>query len=30
MELIDGAGHLVMLEKPLALSQAILNFLGGL
>jgi pimeloyl-ACP methyl ester carboxylesterase len=30
MELIDGAGHLVMLENPRALSQAILNFLGGL
>jgi pimeloyl-ACP methyl ester carboxylesterase len=30
MELIDGAGHLVMLEKPGALTQAILNFLGGL
>jgi pimeloyl-ACP methyl ester carboxylesterase len=30
MELIDGAGHLVMLEKPQALSQVILNFLEGL
>ena len=30
MELIDGAGHLVMLENPQALSQAILSFLGGL
>jgi pimeloyl-ACP methyl ester carboxylesterase len=30
MELIDGAGHLVMLENPRALTQAILNFLGGL
>jgi len=30
MELIDGAGHLVMLENPQALSRAILNFLGGL
>ncbi len=30
MELIDGAGHLVMLENPRALTQAILDFLGGL
>ena len=30
MEVIEGAGHLVMLEKPQALSQAILRFLRGL
>jgi pimeloyl-ACP methyl ester carboxylesterase len=30
MELIDGAGHLVMLENPQALSRAILSFLAGL
>jgi pimeloyl-ACP methyl ester carboxylesterase len=30
MELIDGAGHLVMLENHQALSQAIIKFLGGL
>ena len=30
MEMIDGSGHLVMLENPQALSQAILNFLGDL
>jgi pimeloyl-ACP methyl ester carboxylesterase len=30
MELIDGAGHLVMIENPGALTQAIFNFLGGL
>jgi len=30
MELIDGAGHLVMLENPQALSQAILDFLDSL
>jgi len=30
MELIDGAGHLVMLENPRALTQAILNFLRRL
>jgi pimeloyl-ACP methyl ester carboxylesterase len=30
MELIDSAGHLVMLENPQALSKAILDFLGGL
>jgi pimeloyl-ACP methyl ester carboxylesterase len=30
MESIKGAGHLVMLENPQALSQAILRFLRGL
>ena len=30
MEVIEGAGHLVMLENPQALSQAILRFLRGL
>ena len=30
MEVIEEAGHLVMLEKPRALSQAILRFLRGL
>jgi pimeloyl-ACP methyl ester carboxylesterase len=30
MEVIDGAGHLVMLENPRGLSQAILRFLRGL
>jgi pimeloyl-ACP methyl ester carboxylesterase len=30
MEVIEGAGHLVMLENPRALSQAILRFLRGL
>jgi pimeloyl-ACP methyl ester carboxylesterase len=30
MELIDGAGHLVMLERPQALSRSILDFLSGL
>ena len=29
-EVIDGAGHLVMLENPRGLSQAILGFLRGL
>jgi pimeloyl-ACP methyl ester carboxylesterase len=30
MEVIEGAGHLVMLEKPQALGQAILHFLRSL
>jgi pimeloyl-ACP methyl ester carboxylesterase len=30
MEVIEGAGHLVMLENPRGLSQAILRFLRGL
>jgi pimeloyl-ACP methyl ester carboxylesterase len=30
MEVIDGAGHLVMLENPRGLGQAILRFLRGL
>jgi len=30
IEVIDGAGHLVMLENPRGLSQAILRFLRGL
>jgi pimeloyl-ACP methyl ester carboxylesterase len=30
MEVIEGAGHLVMLENPHGLSQAILRFLRGL
>jgi pimeloyl-ACP methyl ester carboxylesterase len=30
MEVIDGAGHLVMLENPRGLSQAISGFLRGL
>ncbi|NWF54160.1 MAG: alpha/beta hydrolase [Syntrophaceae bacterium] len=30
MELISGAGHMVMLENPKDLSKAILSFLGGL
>ncbi len=30
MEVIEGAGHLVMLENPRELSQAILGFLRGL
>jgi len=30
MEIIEGAGHLVMLENPRAISQAVLRFLGGL
>ena len=30
MEVIEGAGHLVMLENPRGFSQAILRFLRGL
>ena len=29
MEIIEGAGHMVMLEAPGALSQAILKFLSS-